>query len=127
MRQLLICAALLFAAVFGSPLAADSPVERLGIYLKQDREQRPPLVDQVFASQPLSAAQAQAARQLLWDDHARWIRTTRAAEIEQKKLQRDGVEMKFDFREFGDPPAEGRSLFISLHGGGGTSARKNDG
>ncbi|MEM7386422.1 MAG: polyhydroxyalkanoate depolymerase, partial [Verrucomicrobiota bacterium] len=34
--------------------------------------------------------------------------------------------LKFDFKVFGQKPKDGRSLFISLHGGGGAPARIND-
>ena len=34
--------------------------------------------------------------------------------------------MPFDYRVFGNKPADGRSLYISMHGGGGTTTEKND-
>jgi predicted esterase len=36
------------------------------------------------------------------------------------------LEMKFAYRIFGEKPADGRSLYISLHGGGNTSPAAND-
>ena len=35
--------------------------------------------------------------------------------------------MKFDYRTFGEKPADGRSLFISMHGGGNAPKRVNEG
>ena len=34
--------------------------------------------------------------------------------------------MPFYYQTFGDEPSDGRSLFISLHGGGATTAAGND-
>src|SRR5690606_7716328 len=43
-----------------------------------------------------------------------------------KQLQYKEFTLKFDYKVFGEKPADGRSLYISLHGGGGTSAAVND-
>ncbi len=80
-----------------------------------------------FASVPLTKADAAAARQILWDAHAAIIKIERAKEIEDRKLTEDKLEMKFAFTTFGEKPTDGRSLWISLHGGGGAPARVNDG
>lgn len=45
----------------------------------------------------------------------------------QKRLVHpSGAVMKFDVKVFGEKPVGGRSLYISLHGGGNTSAEVND-
>lgn len=80
-----------------------------------------------FASVPLTKSDAATARQLLWDAHAAIIKIERAKEIEDRKLTEDKLEMKFAFTTFGEKPKDGRSLWISLHGGGGAPARVNDG
>ncbi|MFD2871838.1 hypothetical protein ACFS5N_05130 [Mucilaginibacter ximonensis] len=43
-----------------------------------------------------------------------------------KKIQYKNFTMKFTTQIFGDKPADGRSLYISLHGGGGTAPAVND-
>ena len=43
-----------------------------------------------------------------------------------RKLQYKDYTLRFDFKVFGEKPADGRSLYISLHGGGGTAAAVND-
>jgi pimeloyl-ACP methyl ester carboxylesterase len=50
------------------------------------------------------------------------------AEVEwaDKKIQYKNFTMKFTTQIFGTKPADGRSLYISLHGGGGTAPRVND-
>jgi poly(3-hydroxybutyrate) depolymerase len=44
----------------------------------------------------------------------------------QKEIANDNLRMKFDYKIYGDTPSDGRSLYISLHGGGNTPAEVND-
>ena len=50
----------------------------------------------------------------------------RKKELEAKVIKAAGKEMKYLERQFGKQPADGRSLWISMHGGGGAPARVND-
>lgn len=43
-----------------------------------------------------------------------------------KQIQYKNFTMKFTKQIFGNKPADGRSLYISLHGGGGTTAKVNN-
>jgi len=49
-----------------------------------------------------------------------------APEWEAKQIQYKEYTLKFTTQIFGDKPADGRSLYISLHGGGGTAPKVND-
>ena len=51
---------------------------------------------------------------------------SRKKELEAKIIKAAGKEMKYLERQFGEQPADGRSLWISMHGGGGAPARVND-
>jgi hypothetical protein len=84
------------------------------------------LAKQPFASVPLTKADAAAARQLLWAAHAKRTSAAFAKPLEARVLTDGDAVMPFDARTFGDKPAAGHSLWISLHGGGGTTARVND-
>lgn len=82
-------------------------------------------------AKPVNAAalgpdETRSAVRLLWKDHAAWIRESRAEEMKNKIIRRDNLEMRFAYKVFGEKPEGGRSLFISMHGGGGTPARVND-
>ena len=44
----------------------------------------------------------------------------------EKSIKQDSLEMKFSYRILGEKPEDGRSLYISLHGGGNTSPAAND-
>jgi dienelactone hydrolase len=78
---------------------------------------------------PITKADAERATKLLWEDHAAFIRTDRKAEMDEKAITISGKTMKFESVEFGkkeEAPAGGRSLFISLHGGGGAPKEVNE-
>jgi hypothetical protein len=111
--------------------AADSAAAlvELGAYLSQPRTQRPPLQDQAFLRVPLSKADAAEAADQLWHDHVDWIRKERASEMEQREITLEEFSdkpLKFHYEVFGEKPEGGRSLYLSLHGGGNTRARTND-
>ena len=54
------------------------------------------------------------------------LKTERAGEIEEKSITRDGKTLKWLEKEFGKAEPGSRSLWISMHGGGGAPAAVND-
>jgi poly(3-hydroxybutyrate) depolymerase len=74
----------------------------------------------------MTRADAAMARDLIWKAHAEIVRKERAAEVKDKVLKLGKHEMRFEYRTFGEKPAGGRSLWISMHGGGGAPKRVND-
>ncbi len=103
-----------------------SPVDQLKSYLSKPRSERADLKEQKFATTPLTKTQIIAARDLLWNDHVERIRKDRAKEMKDRTLKIGNLQMRFDYKVFGDKPKEGRSLYISMHGGGGAPPRVND-
>src|SRR5437016_446761 len=83
------------------------------------------LASKDFASTALTKSDARVARKLLWEAYASMIRSDRAREIKDRLLKEDQLEMPFDFKSFGEKPQEGRSLWISLHGGGNAPKQVN--
>lgn len=63
------------------PSSSASALAQLDAYLAMPRERRPALPEQAFASVSLTQQDAEAAKQRLWDDFARQVRETRAAEV----------------------------------------------
>jgi hypothetical protein len=104
-------------------LAAD---ESLKTYLTLDPDKRPAMEKQPFAAMPLTKEDAAAAQKLLWEDHVKQIRQSRDAEMKARKLTDGKMEMAFAYTIFGEKPKNGRSLFISMHGGGGAPKELND-
>lgn len=62
----------------------------------------------------------------LWRETSGILRRELAAEIAAKSITHQGKTMRWLERTFGDAPEGGRSLWISMHGGGGAPARVND-
>ena len=84
------------------------------------------LADKDFARVPLTKADATTARDVLWRAHVSIIQKDRAEEFKNQVLKDGKLEMPFSFKTFGNKPAGGRSLWISLHGGGGAPKEVND-
>ncbi len=82
--------------------------------------------DAGLESAPLTRDDAGRALRVLADRHAAAIRKDRAAEVEARRIELGGREMPFFYRVHGAKPEGGRSLYLSLHGGGGAPARVND-
>ena len=81
---------------------------------------------QPFAKAELDEGDANAAANLLRKALEAEIRRTEKEEFESKLLEADGAKMPFWYAVYGERPAGGRSLYISMHGGGGAPKEVND-
>ncbi len=106
--------------------ASRRSVAELKTYLEAAEADRPPLAKQAFAAVALTREHAGQAERLLRDDHVRRIKRTRADEMKSRRLTDGDLQMPFYYTVSGDKPANGRSLYISMHGGGGAPRRVND-
>ena len=102
------------------------PIDDLTAWLAKPADQRGEIDTQAFAKQPLTKAQAKQAADALWAERVARLKPQRQAEWQGKSITLDGKTMKFEYRVLGDKPATGRSLYISLHGGGSAPAKVND-
>ena len=84
------------------------------------------LVGKPFALEPLTKADAAKAREVIVAAYFANFPKERIAEHAAKVLKDDKLEMPYTVKEFGKKPAEGHSLWISLHGGGGAPKEVND-
>jgi hypothetical protein len=113
----------------GDTVKADTSAEALAALrtrLSEPLDKRAPLEKASFAGVPLSKADAAEAAKLLWEDHVAQVRQSREAEMKARELTLGKHKMPFWYHIFGDKPAGGRSLYISMHGGGGAPKRVND-
>ena len=97
--------------------------------LEAELAANPPLAEvatKAFASTPLTKADAAAAREMLWKAHVASIKKDRAGEVKDKLIKDGKLGMPYAFKSFGKKPAGGRSLWISMHGGGGAPKEVND-
>lgn len=74
----------------------------------------------------LTKAEAATAIDLVWDQWRAQQAPTRVEEMKDQLLTLGDKKMRFLIRTFGTAPADGRSLWISMHGGGGAPAQVND-
>ncbi len=102
-----------------------SSVEDLKAYLAIPRKERPAIENQPFAAIPLARDDVKLVEQLLWDDHVADIRHSRVEEMVARELSDGQFKMPFFYEVFGEKPKEGRSLYISMHGGGGAPKEVN--
>ena len=87
-----------------------------------------PIVDgqfDKFSKIPLSKVEVDGITQIMWKAHTEAIREKRTPEMEAKVIELNGVDMPIWYTTYGKKPASGRSLWISLHGGGGAPPRVN--
>jgi poly(3-hydroxybutyrate) depolymerase len=103
-------------------------------WLQQSPEQR----DRLTPQQPVPKASVEAVTQAIWATLRSEALLARKGEFARQKTSKDGAvqlltvkaagkEMKVLERTFGKAPKNGHSLWISMHGGGGTTAKANDG
>ncbi len=78
------------------------------------------------AAEGLSKAEAAKVTRGLMKDHTERLMVERKAEMDSKVIKLGDLKMPFWYKTFGVAPKEGRSLYISLHGGGGAPAAVND-
>lgn len=102
------------------------PVSALKKWSEQAPERRQALCQQSFAGQPLTKKEAAEAAGLLEADWKKGFKKELQQSWQQKKYERDGLQMKFDYRLLGEKPKDGRSLYISMHGGGNAPSAVND-
>jgi hypothetical protein len=102
------------------------PVEKLKSFLAKPADQRGDLAEQPYAQAALTKQEADAARQLLVADWREQSQQQRAAELATGEIKIGERTMPIFYKKFGEKPAGGRSLFISMHGGGNAPPEVND-
>ena len=108
------------AAIESSQLAA------VTAWLAVPAKVRPGTLPGDWVKGDLSKADAQKALEMLWADHRARLAKRRAAEIEGKSIQLGDKKLRYLEKVFGTAPDGERSLWISMHGGGGAPTRVND-
>ena len=82
--------------------------------------------DSKHEATPLTRDDAARALKILVDRRTARVRPGREGEVKDRRIKLGDLEMPFAYKVFGEKPATGRSLFLSMHGGGGAPARVND-
>jgi poly(3-hydroxybutyrate) depolymerase len=79
-----------------------------------------------FASESLSKTDVAEVKEALLNDRNDRLKSDYSEAWERQELEMGTLKMPFFYEIYGDKPVGGRSLFISLHGGGGVAASTND-
>jgi len=80
----------------------------------------------LIAQRGLTKAAAEKMSTIAISDLVESHRKEARAEWSEKSIKIKDMTLKFDYRIFGEKPADGRSLYISMHGGGNAPVAVND-
>ena len=79
-----------------------------------------------YAQRGLTKSECDAAMVALEAKWRRDMRNSHQEAIEKEVFESDDLKLRFKSIIYGEKPSDGRSLYISLHGGGGAPAAVND-
>lgn len=79
-----------------------------------------------FAHNALSAEEAAEASAFLESLWRRQMQQRYKDALDEEVFKRGDLQMKFKAITYGEKPSDGRSLYISMHGGGATATRVNN-
>ena len=109
-----------------NPEASRGAVQALESALDQAQPSWDVLAKAPFSKTALTRQDAERAEDLLARAYLSRLRSERAQEMDEKVLRIGDLSMPFFVATYGEAPADGRSMFLSMHGGGGAPARVND-
>ena len=118
-------AAVLLVALVAAPLFGRGPTDELKEALSAAGTVN--VNEARFARVALSRRDAALAADLIYDYAVRQRSSMRSSALNTGKFVHGDYEMFFKLSVAGTPAPGGRSLYISLHGGGNTTAERNDG
>ncbi|MDA1274407.1 MAG: dienelactone hydrolase family protein [Verrucomicrobia bacterium] len=101
-----------------------SAIDAIRSWLDQPVNER--LADAPALRVPLLRTEAERARILLGADRIAQLAAERKGELEKLSISEGDKTLRWLEKTFGETPPEGRSLWISMHGGGNAPASLND-
>ena len=111
-------------AVWAELSVASSAIDALQDWLNLPSNERP--ADAAALMAPLSRSEAERAVELLSADWLARLAAERKDELEALSITIGDKTLRWLEKTFGEPPSDGHSLWISMHGGGNTRAAVND-
>src|SRR5215203_5690905 len=82
--------------------------------------------NKLFVNSSLSKKEAKDIADLLLNDANKQLRIKLENQWRNKILIHDNDSLRFEYKIFGQKPVDGRSLYISMHGGGNAPSAVND-
>ncbi|TKG97095.1 alpha/beta hydrolase [Puteibacter caeruleilacunae] len=120
------CMAFGILATIFSSCTRVQPEENMKNWLQKDATERPSLNTVGVGLLPLKADEAETIGKLIIDHQRAELKNELETAWNNKEVTWDKYSMKFMYKVFGEKPANGRSLYISMHGGGGAPPALND-
>lgn len=117
------------ALLFISPVTSaekNDPIGLLKDWVANEDSVKEKIESSDWTNAHLSKEQAIEARKILWKWFKGSYKKSREESYKSKVIKLADKTMKYEFKVFGEKPANGRSLFITMHGGGGAPSRVND-
>jgi hypothetical protein len=111
-------------AVWADLTPVQGPIEALQSWLNLPAAER--RMDAAALKTPLTRTEAERVRELLVADRLAQLAPEHKAEIEARSITVGDKTLRWEERTFGDAPPAGRSLWISMHGGGNAPSALND-
>ena len=105
---------------------ANSQLAAVTAWLTAPKKIRPKTLPSEWAKGGLSKIDSQKALNMIWEDYRKQLANERQNEIASKTIQLGDKKMRYLEKVFGTAPEGKRSLWISMHGGGGAPSRVND-
>ncbi|MGD7653198.1 MAG: transglutaminase domain-containing protein [Verrucomicrobiales bacterium] len=113
-----------------SPFQAEKSENTLDLRLDELRIVKPDATgdgtDAANPDAPLGKQQAAATVRSIYREIVAAETAARSKELEEKSITHGEHTLRWLEKTFGDAPADGRSLWISMHGGGGAPKQLND-
>lgn len=101
-------------------------IKELDNWLKTSESERKLISETKFATTSLSKEESRLASELIFKSYQDKLKKSIESQWKNKAFVIGDKTMKFEYKTFGSKPADGRSLYISMHGGGGAPAEVND-
>lgn len=114
--------------LFGLPVwvCGQNPVKKLESQLKRFPFEQIDEADLAFCRRSVSKQQAEDAAVMIYDAYAESIRKRFETCWLTKRFVYKTFSMPFEYFVYGEKPTDGRSLYLSMHGGGGAPASVNN-
>lgn len=100
--------------------------QELEEWIAESVPEREPLEKLDISKRPLTKTESENLTAILLRNKQSQLVNGFEKQWENREIIHNGMNMPFYYQQFGDEPSDGRSLFISLHGGGNTRASAND-
>ena len=121
-----IMAALLLVSCQTESIENSKKIESLETWLNEAPGLDSKITGQPFAQKSLTEEEADSAVQMIHQFLNKELKEKYAGQWQDSTLKIGDRELKFRYKKFGEKPAKGWSLYISMHGGGGTTQEMND-